>query len=152
MGINSIQYDTEKYAGIKVKFRRPLHNIRTFKDELKDITIKIYSSGKINIDGGKEIYEIEELYLWLNHILTKNQDLLIIDIVKSMKKVLKTDDDLTQDDLTQEQLVTLDDILVNENEPPVNIRSYNLTRSTGGDCNALEQEYNEEEESEDETF
>ncbi len=90
MGIVSIQYDLEKYAGIKIKFRRPLHKIRSHKDELKDITIKIYQSGKINIDGGKEIPEIEELYIWLNDILTKNFDELIIDI----SKIIIEDDDL----------------------------------------------------------
>lgn len=90
MGIVSIQYDLEKYAGIKIKFRRPLHKITKPKDEIKDITIKIYQSGKINIDGGKEISEIEELYIWLNEILVKNFDELIIDI----SQVIIENDDL----------------------------------------------------------
>src|SRR5690606_12680201 len=93
MGIVSIQYDLEKYAGIKIKFRRPLHIISKPTDEFKDITIKIYQSGKINIDGGKEIAEIEELYIWLNDILVKNFDELIIDI----SQVVIENDDLIED-------------------------------------------------------
>jgi hypothetical protein len=84
MGIVSIQFDLEKYAGIKIKFRRPMHIIQGAKDEDKDITIKIYQSGKINIDGGKEIAEIEELYLWLNSIFMKNMDELIVDVSKAI--------------------------------------------------------------------
>jgi hypothetical protein len=95
MGIISIQFDLEKYAGIKIKFRRPLHEIKIPKDEIKDITIKIYQSGKINIDGGKEIPEIEELYLWLNTILIKNRDELIIDI---SRVVIDINDHVNEDD------------------------------------------------------
>jgi len=110
MGIISIQYDLEKYAGIKIKFRRPLHKIRTPKDELKDITIKIYQSGKINIDGGKEIAEIEELYIWLNEVLVKNFDELIIDI----SQVIIENDDLidhviqdTETDFTDNDVIRI---------------------------------------------
>ena len=83
MGINSIQYDLEKYAGIKIKFKRPLHIITKPKDEFKNITVKIYQSGKINIDGGKKIDEIEELYFWLNNVFVNNKDTLLIDCSKS---------------------------------------------------------------------
>lgn len=80
MGISLIQFNLEKYAGIKIKFRRPLHNIMSAKDLIKDITIKVYQSGKINVDGGKVIPEIEELYLWFNYLLKQNFDELIVDI------------------------------------------------------------------------
>lgn len=94
MGIISIQFDLEKYAGIKIKFRRPLHKVINPKDQIKDITIKIYQSGKINIDGGKEIPEIEELYLWLNSIFIKNKEELIIDV----SRVMLDTDETHQDD------------------------------------------------------
>lgn len=92
MGIVSIQFDLEKYAGIKIKFKRPMHNIIKQNDAIKYITIKIYQSGKINIDGGKEVAEIEELYMWLNSILMKNEEELIIDINQIMQHNLHNDE------------------------------------------------------------
>jgi hypothetical protein len=139
MGIVSIQYDLEKYAGIKIKFRRPLHKIRTTKDELKDITIKIYQSGKINIDGGKEVAEIEELYIWLNDILVKNFDELIIDVSQI---VIENEDLIEQTDFNSQVVEESDMIKINTNEKNNRI---NINRN-----NFDEEEHFDEEESGDE--
>lgn len=113
MGIISIQFDLEKYAGIKIKFRRPLHKIKSPADELKDITIKIYQSGKINIDGGKEIAEIEELYLWLNNILLDNFSRLIIDI----SQIINESDD-SEEKIEDQELSEFNQLKISKTEGP----------------------------------
>lgn len=116
MGINSIQYDLEKYAGIKIKFKRPLHIISKSKDEYKNITVKIYQSGKINIDGGKLIDEIEELYFWLNNVFMTNRDHLLIDCSRSFDSTNKR---------SQKHTVSIADIELNQNYDD-EIRKINL--------------------------
>lgn len=64
--ISEISLNSERYSGILIKFLRP-----TPKDESKKITVKIMSSGKINIDGGNSEIEVFEIYYWLRYIFGK---------------------------------------------------------------------------------
>ena len=142
MGIVSIQFDLEKYAGIKIKFRRPLHKINGPKDVLKDITIKLYQSGKINIDGGKEIAEIEELYLWLNSIFIKNKEELIIDI----SQVVIEPEEMTFNLVNDPNIVHHDNILRNDDAGEI-IRINNA--HVGGDDHNDDFDHNVDDEHDD---
>ena len=144
MGIESIQFDLEKYAGIKIKFRRPLHKINKAKDYLKDITVKLYQSGKVNIDGGKNIAEIEEIYLWLNDIFVKNFGELIVDINGIIDDIddyeMKDDDtDFGNNDLIKINTHTIKKIRSDENELYTN----EVSDSDSADNDELDENYDE---------
>ena len=67
-----IQNNCERYFGLIIKFYRPVpwkYNKRT--------TIKILRSGKVNIDGSNSVEESNELYYWLETILSHSRDSVI---------------------------------------------------------------------------
>lgn len=68
MRISRIQYDPEKYSGVKLSMFRPVHGGVTPKEKEKILTIKVLQSGKINFDGNRYIWENEDVYEWLNYI------------------------------------------------------------------------------------
>jgi TATA-box binding protein (TBP) (component of TFIID and TFIIIB) len=65
--ISHILYNPEIYPGFSVKIKTP-----TAKKEKKMTTIKLFPSGKINIDGANNREEAEFLYYWLNDIFCNN--------------------------------------------------------------------------------
>jgi len=67
--LSHIKYDPEKYPGFLIKVKTPndvKHDKRT--------TIKIFPSGKINIDGSNNKTEAEYIYYWLNNLFHNNPD------------------------------------------------------------------------------
>ncbi|MGL5936424.1 MAG: hypothetical protein ACRCZI_12485 [Cetobacterium sp.] len=64
--ISEISLNTERYHGIFVKFMRPIPD-----KETKRVTVKIMSSGKINIDGANSELDAFEIYYWLQYIFQK---------------------------------------------------------------------------------
>jgi hypothetical protein len=59
-----LRFNPEKYPGLLIYVKTPLsHNTA------KRTTVKIFPSGKINIDGANNIAEATHIYWWLNHIL-----------------------------------------------------------------------------------
>lgn len=69
--ISHINYNPEIYAGFIVRIKTP-----TEEDAQKQTTIKLFSSGKINIDGANNLAEAEFIYYWLNHIFNENPDFI----------------------------------------------------------------------------
>lgn len=69
--LSHIKYDPEKYPGFLIKVKTP--NMRS-KD--KKTTIKIFPSGKINIDGANNREEAEYIYFWLNYLFATNEHLI----------------------------------------------------------------------------
>lgn len=61
------RYDTEKYSGLLLYVKTP-----TPAKPDKKTTVKIFKSGKINIDGANNNVEAGDIYWWINHILIEN--------------------------------------------------------------------------------
>lgn len=69
--LSHIKYDPEKYPGFLIKIKTPNE-----KKPDKKTTIKIFPSGKVNIDGANNRTEAEYIYYWLNSLLVDNPKLL----------------------------------------------------------------------------
>lgn len=65
--LSGIKYDTEKYSGLLIYVKTP-----TQANPQKQTTVKIFPSGKINIDGANHIVEAQDIFWWINHILVQN--------------------------------------------------------------------------------
>lgn len=75
--LSYIKYDSEKYPGFLIKIKTP-----NKADSTKKTTVKIFPSGKINIDGCNSREEAEFIYYWLNNLFANN-DLFIYDSKKN---------------------------------------------------------------------
>jgi len=71
--LSHFKYDPEKYSGFIIKVKTP-----RFNNTNKRTTIKIFPSGKINIDGAPSYAYAEFIYWWLNHIFVENPKLIYI--------------------------------------------------------------------------
>jgi len=69
--LSHIRYDPARYNGFLIKIKTP-----TEAKPNKKTTVKIFASGKINIDGDNDRQEAELIYLWLNKLFYTNPDLL----------------------------------------------------------------------------
>lgn len=67
--LSHIKYDPEKYPGFLIKIKTPNEN-----DPNKKTTIKIFPSGKINVDGANDRKEAEYIYYWLNNLFYNNPE------------------------------------------------------------------------------
>lgn len=67
--ISSVRYNSEKYPGLLLKFKTPIHS----KPD-KKTTVKIFESGKFNIDGANCREEAEKIAKWINNIITEKQN------------------------------------------------------------------------------
>jgi len=68
--MSHIKYDQEKYPGFIIKIKTP-----TKKKPEKKTTIKLFMSGKIDIDGANNRKEADYIYWWLNDLFARNRDL-----------------------------------------------------------------------------
>jgi hypothetical protein len=68
--LSHIKFDPEKYPGFIIKIKTPLPDNRE-----KRTTIKLFKSGKIDIDGANNRQEAEFIYLWLNSLFVDNRQL-----------------------------------------------------------------------------
>jgi hypothetical protein len=68
--LSHIKFDPEKYPGFIIKIKTPLPD-----DKEKRTTIKLFKSGKIDIDGANNRREAEFIYLWLNSLFVDNRNL-----------------------------------------------------------------------------
>jgi hypothetical protein len=84
--LSEISLNPEGYPGILVKFNRPIPG-----KENKKITIKILSSGKINIDGGSSEIEVFEIYYWIQYIFNKYWSEVIYDAMSLNDEVVSSD-------------------------------------------------------------
>ncbi len=69
--LSYFKYDPEKYPGFLIKVRTPNQFTTS-----KKTTIKIFPSGKINIDGANSREEAEFIYYWLNHLFATNKNII----------------------------------------------------------------------------
>lgn len=69
--LSYIKYDSEKYPGYLIKVKTP----NLYKPN-KKTTIKIFPSGKIDIDGANEKIEAQYIYYWLNNLFLKNPEFI----------------------------------------------------------------------------
>jgi len=72
--LSGFQLNTEKYSGLLLYIKTP-----TTTNPQKRTTVKIFNSGKINIDGANNIQEADDIRWWINHILVENPRLLYAD-------------------------------------------------------------------------
>lgn len=87
--ISEISLNGERYPGILVKFLRPIP-----ANETKKITVKILSSGKINMDGCTSELEVYEIYYWLQYIFSKYWSEIIYDN-GNIKEEMVSDDTMS---------------------------------------------------------
>jgi Transcription factor TFIID (or TATA-binding protein, TBP) len=66
--MSHIRYDQEKYPGFIIKIKTP-----TAKNPQKKTTIKLFMSGKIDIDGANNRKEADYIYWWLNSLFVNNR-------------------------------------------------------------------------------
>lgn len=71
--LSHIKYDPEKYPGFLIKIKTPNH-----ENLNKRTTIKIFPSGKINIDGANNKMEAEFIYYWLNYLFSVHDEFTFI--------------------------------------------------------------------------
>lgn len=71
--IFDVNYQDERYAALMLKFSTPLPQ----KKE-KTITIKMFKSGKINIDGAIREEIAEYYYNWINNFFIKHSNVMFI--------------------------------------------------------------------------
>jgi hypothetical protein len=84
--ISEISWNTEKYVGLMVKFLRTIPG-----KDINKLTIKILSSGKINIDGSTSEMEALEMYYWIQYILYKYWDEITFDFSKRAEEIISED-------------------------------------------------------------
>lgn len=70
--LSQFSYKPEKYAGMLIYIKTPLP-----EKPNKRTTIKVFASGKINIDGATNIESATYIYWWLNNVFSMNPDILI---------------------------------------------------------------------------
>jgi Transcription factor TFIID (or TATA-binding protein, TBP) len=72
--ISHTKYDPEKYSGFLIKIKTP--NATSTE---KCTTIKIFKSGKVNIDGANSREEADFIFYWLNDLFYNNPSLIYDD-------------------------------------------------------------------------
>lgn len=68
--LSHIKFNPELYPGFIVKIKTPVVGNKD-----KRTTIKLFKSGKIDIDGANNRQEAEFIYLWLNALFADNKEL-----------------------------------------------------------------------------
>jgi hypothetical protein len=88
ISIISVQHTTERFSGLIIRFDRP----DLLKSD-KRSTIKILSSGKINIDGANSDLDAQYLYLILQDLMLKYLDRCLYDVTAQPNDVDFDSDD-----------------------------------------------------------
>jgi len=73
--IAGFSYDPDRFTAFIIKINSP-SGAATKKEIDKQTTIKLYTSGKINIDGANNREEATYIYYWLNNLLRDTEELL----------------------------------------------------------------------------
>jgi hypothetical protein len=89
--LSHFKYDPEKYSGFIIKVKTP-----NVADDNKRTTIKIFPSGKINIDGATSRADAEYIYWWLNSIFATNPRLSFADVLANYND---TDSEFSDDSM-----------------------------------------------------
>lgn len=67
--ITEIKYNIERYPGLIVKFSTPIE-----RNKNKQTTLKMFQSGKVNIDGAVSESCAKYYYEWISNFYMKNKD------------------------------------------------------------------------------
>lgn len=70
--VNNVSYNSDKYSGLTLTRR-----IIDLNSESRVVTVKIFRSGKINIDNAGSSNNAERIYIWLKKIFDENPDIII---------------------------------------------------------------------------
>ena len=84
--ISEISLNEERYPPILIKFIRPIPN-----NDQKKLTVKILSSGKINIDGSTSELEVYEIYQWIQYIFNKYWNEIVYDCKEAVDEIISDD-------------------------------------------------------------
>lgn len=76
-GVNEVRYNPERYPGLVIKFSTPIQG-----NPGKKTTIKIFKSGKINIDGSISPESAHQHYYWLRWYIDKYSDTFVYKYVE----------------------------------------------------------------------
>jgi hypothetical protein len=85
LNIAEINYNTDKYFCLNLKFYRTMPN-----DQDNKTTVKLLKKGKINFDGGNSELEMLELYHWLSYIYTTYASEILVDSTKIVNDYNRT--------------------------------------------------------------
>ena len=88
---NSVQYDNDAYQGLIITLNTP----NSIKPD-KKTKLKLFSSGKINIDGANSFDEAVYIYRWLNYMFFTNWSKFIRN--PNDPKFLEKDSEYSSDD------------------------------------------------------
>jgi len=69
--LSHIKYDQENYPGFLIKVKTPIFNAND-----KRTTIKVFPSGKVNIDGSNNQKEATFIYYWLNDLFCQHPEFI----------------------------------------------------------------------------
>lgn len=93
-GIAELKYEPERFpSGMTIKFYRPKNIITDKAHEYAKSTVKIFNSGKINLDAIKSRQEVYDLYVFINHIFAEYENILLFDTERADSSSSDTDDD-----------------------------------------------------------
>jgi hypothetical protein len=70
--LNLIKFFPERYTGIILKFKTPIED-----NANKLTTVKIFSSGKINIDGSNSLIESNKIKNIIESLIEKNKEIIL---------------------------------------------------------------------------
>ena len=70
--LNMIKYNFERYTGIILKFNTPIEDNKN-----KLTTVKIFSSGKLNIDGSNNLEQSTQIKKIISQIIYSNKDSIL---------------------------------------------------------------------------
>ncbi len=73
-----IKFNPERYEGLTIKFSTP-----TDYDNKKKTTIKLFRSGKINIDGAISEEDADKHYMWISDVYYELKDQILYEPKKS---------------------------------------------------------------------
>lgn len=97
--ISELKLNREKVSsGISIKFRRPAIRIKNKKHLNAKSTLKIFQSGKVNLDAVKSLEEAHDLYDWLDNFIQIRYDKLIYDTSISSSDSSDFLEDFSSDD------------------------------------------------------
>jgi hypothetical protein len=85
LNIAEINYNTDKYFCLNLKFYRTMPN-----DKDNKTTVKLLKKGKINFDGGNSELEMLELYYWLTFIYTKYASEILVNSTQIVNEYNRT--------------------------------------------------------------
>ena len=74
--ISGVRYNPERFQGFIIRIKPMQQDGGPINAKESNITIKLYTKGKINIDNAKSPEEAKYIYYWLNDLFLSNEELI----------------------------------------------------------------------------